>query len=334
MSIMGPTELFRGQTGFRGVDIASHQGPAFAFGQAWEEGYRFAFIKATGGHTYQNEFLGVQVQGARAAGFRVGFYHYFGEPSNGGGDIIRETANFIRAVRPFVQPGTTFWFDLEEFAHVVGFVGDLGAAVDYFCTTVAVAFGAVPGIYCATWYIDPAGLANDQRLTKWPYWMASWQAELPAVEFMRPWREVRVWQYNAFDRVGGAQPIDEDFFIGTAADFDAIGVPADAPPETLDPWAYLKVPYGPGGFTVHPWFHGDYALAKYGYPLGPAAEYGIVQPDGSVVPSGLIFQLFERGVWSSNGRGEPKPEAAGQVIAHMTGKQFAEWPEWVPLVAS
>lgn len=48
----------------------------------------------------------------------------------------------------------------------------------------------------------------------------------------------------------------------------------------------------------------------------------------------MIFQLFENGVWSSNGRGEPKAEAAGQVIAHMTGKNLAEWPEWVPLVAS
>jgi hypothetical protein len=31
MSIMGPTEQFRGLTGFRGVDVASHQGPDFPF---------------------------------------------------------------------------------------------------------------------------------------------------------------------------------------------------------------------------------------------------------------------------------------------------------------
>lgn len=99
MSIMGPSEQFRGQTGYRGVDLASHQGPHFPFGRAWDDGYCFAFIKATGGHRYVNEYLGVQVLQARAAGFRVGFYHYFGEPSSGGGDIVRETANFIGAVR-------------------------------------------------------------------------------------------------------------------------------------------------------------------------------------------------------------------------------------------
>lgn len=317
-----------------GIDIASHQGPNFPFAEAKAEGYEFCFIKAAGGHTYQNPYLGAQVMGARNAGMLVGFYFYLFEPTNGGGDIRREAQNFIEAVRPYVQPGTTFWLDVEEFPKSVGFVGDLGAAIDLWCEIVGAAFGCNVGIYCATWYIVPAGLSADVRLTKRPYWIASWQAEPPGGVFLAPWKSITVWQYNAFGPVGGRQPIDEDLFFGTVEELAALGVPSATPPATLDPWAYLKAPYGPAGHTVHPWFHGDYSLQQYGYPLGPAAEYGIRQADGTLVNSGKIMQLFENGIWSSNSRGEPKQEAAGQVIAHMTGKQFAEWPEWVPLVAS
>jgi GH25 family lysozyme M1 (1,4-beta-N-acetylmuramidase) len=317
----------------KGIDIASHQGPNFPFRAAKDEGYVFAFIKASGGHTYKNEYRGAQVANARAAGVLVGFYHYLFEPTNGGGDIRREAQNFIDAVRPYVRPGTTFWLDVEEFPKSVGFDGDLGGAIDLWCEIVGGEFGCNVGIYCATWYIDPAGLAGDLRLTKRPYWMASWQAEPPAVGFMRPWKAITVWQYDAFGPVGGRQPIDEDLFFGSIEELAALGVPPEVAAATLDPWAYLKQPYGPADHTVHPWFHGDYSLQKYGYPLGPAAEYGIRQADGALVKSGMVFQLFENGVWSSNGRGEPKAEAAGQVIAHMTGKQLAEWPEWVPLVA-
>jgi GH25 family lysozyme M1 (1,4-beta-N-acetylmuramidase) len=299
---------------------------------AWRDGYRFAIIKASGGHSYRNPYLGAQVARARAAGLRIGYYHYLFEPSSGG-DVMREAANFLGAILPYVRPGDTFWNDVEEFPKAVGFSGDLGGAIDFWCDEVQRAHGGEPGIYCATWYLTATGLASDARLAKRPFWIASWQDTIPRGGFLAPWRVVTIWQYNAFDAVGGRKPIDEDFFLGDEAAWDAIAKPG-APAEAADPWAYLKVPFGPAGHTVHQWFHGDYSLHKYGYPLGPAAAYGIKQPDGSLVSSGMIFQLFENGVWSSNGRGEPKQEAAGQVIAHMTGKQFAEWPGWVPLVAA
>ncbi|MEO5964521.1 MAG: GH25 family lysozyme, partial [Candidatus Limnocylindrales bacterium] len=113
-------------SGILGCDLASHQGTTFPFDRAYRDGYEFALIKASGGHSYRNEYLGVQVAGARAAGMLVGFYHYLFEPSNGGGDIRREAQNFIESVAPYVQPGSTFWLDVEEFPASVGFEGDLG----------------------------------------------------------------------------------------------------------------------------------------------------------------------------------------------------------------
>lgn len=199
----------------RGIDIASHQGPDFAFAGQGD----FVIIKASGGHSYKNEHLAAQVAGARKAGMVVGFYHYMFEPSLGGGDVRREVTNFIEAVRPHVQPGTTFWLDVEEFAQAVGYTGNLGDWIVAFCEAVEREYGCACGIYCATWYLVPTGLSKDLRLRKYPFWMASWQDALPAPSFMAPWDRVTLWQYNA-------DGVDKDLFFGTREEFLALGVPA------------------------------------------------------------------------------------------------------------
>lgn len=309
-------------TTIKGIDIASHQGPNFPFARARAEGYEFAIIKGAGGHGYKNPYRGAQAAAARAAGMAVGWYHYMFEPMSGGGDVEAEATNFRDAILPYCQAGDTIWLDVEEYPAAVGFSGDLGAWIDTWCDMIADWFRATVGIYCATWYIDGAGLGGDQRLVKRPYWMASWQLQPPTEPFRRPWRVITMWQYDAFGAVGGVKPIDEDLFFGTREQLAALGIDGAAP-AAGDPWAYLKVPFGPFGHTVHPYFHADYALEKYGYPLGPAAAYS----DG-----GTIRQLFERGVWRSNGRGEPVAEALGQALAHMTGRNVADWPDVHPLL--
>lgn len=301
---VGPDEML-------GVDIASHQGPNFAY-PAWA---RFAVIKASGGHTYKNPYRGAQAANARAAGKKVGWYHYFLEPTSGGGNMQLEATNLRDAILPYVQAGDTIWLDVEEWLSSVGLSGDVGALIDEWCDMVADFFGCQVGIYCATWYLVPAALTEDQRLAKRPFWMASWQDALPGEAARAPWKVVTIWQFNADE-------VDKDRFYGDEAAWDALGVPG-AHPTTDDPWAYLRQPYGPFGHTVHPFFHADYSIAKYGYPLGPAAQYS---------DNGTIRQLFENGVWRSNGRSQPAEDATGQALAHMTGKNVADWPDVHPLL--
>ena len=201
----------------RGTDIASHQGTSFPFAALKQQGFEFSIIKASGGHDYRNPLRAQQVSAARAAGVEVGFYHYMFEPSYGtpgnpsGGDVEKEVTNFIEAVRPFVQEGTTLWLDVEEYPKSVGFSGDLGGWIDYFCERVSDEFDCLCGIYCATWYLVPTGLNKDSRLAKWPFWMASWQDALPPVATMAPWRHVTMWQYNA-------DGFDKDMFMDGGID--------------------------------------------------------------------------------------------------------------------
>lgn len=214
--------------GIRGIDLASHQGPNYPFAARVAEGYSFSIIKASGGHGYRNEYLDSQVRGARNAGMEVGFYHYMFEPTAGGGDVKREVQNFINACRPYAQPGTTFWLDVEEYPARVGFTGDLGGWIVEFCEEVEREFGCVCGIYCATWYLVPTGLSRDARLRKYPFWVASWQANPPGAQFLAPWSTWTLWQYNA-------DIIDKDYFEGSLADLRALGIPEAAPPNPEQP---------------------------------------------------------------------------------------------------
>lgn len=210
----------------RGIDLASHQSASFPFGKARSLGFEFCIIKAAGGHTYKNEYLAQQVAGARAADMATAFYFYMFEPSVGGGDVAREAANFIAAVRPHWQPGNSLWLDVEEFPQTVGFTGDLGGWIVQWCDAIEAEFGIVPGIYCATWYLLPTGLANDARLRKYPFWCASWQDTPPGGDFIKPWDKITVWQYDAYFRDVTGADLDCNKFFGTKEEFIALGMPA------------------------------------------------------------------------------------------------------------
>jgi GH25 family lysozyme M1 (1,4-beta-N-acetylmuramidase) len=214
----------------KGVDIASHQGPDYAYPD-WAE---FAVPKATGGHSYVNPYLNQQVKNARARGLEVGFYHYMFEPSYGtaanpsGGDVVREAANFIQAVELVKRPGDTLWLDVEEYGKTVGYAGYLGDWCVQFCDLVGAHFGCTVGIYTATWFLLPNGMQGDSRLARYPLWFASWQDEPPGAAYLKPWTGMTMWQFNA-------DGVDKDLFYGTREDWRARGIPAQLVAETDPP---------------------------------------------------------------------------------------------------
>jgi GH25 family lysozyme M1 (1,4-beta-N-acetylmuramidase) len=207
-----------------GIDLASHQGPSYDFARARREGREFAIVKASGGHTYRNEYLDRQVANARGAGLLVGFYHYMGEPTSGGGDVDREFANFRDAVRPHAIPGTTLWLDVEEWPASFGYRGYIGDFVDRFATLCEAEFGCPCGVYTGTYYIVGTGMLQDTRLARLPLWIASWQDVVPGPQYLQPWDRAAVWQNDAYTIVAGQQT-DTDVFFGTREDLQALGIP-------------------------------------------------------------------------------------------------------------
>ena len=60
----------------RGVDVSHHQG-SIDWARVADDGIGFAYLKATEGSTFTDPAFADNVAGARAAGLRVGGYHYF-----------------------------------------------------------------------------------------------------------------------------------------------------------------------------------------------------------------------------------------------------------------
>ena len=60
----------------RGVDVSHHQGD-IDWARVAGDGIEFAYLKATEGSTFTDPAFAANVAGARAAGLRVGGYHYF-----------------------------------------------------------------------------------------------------------------------------------------------------------------------------------------------------------------------------------------------------------------
>lgn len=79
------------------LDVSSYQGSEIVWARVARAGVWGVMVKATQGEHYVNPMLNSQARGARAAGLRVGFYHYC-EP-DGPHDAQLEADHFSATVR-------------------------------------------------------------------------------------------------------------------------------------------------------------------------------------------------------------------------------------------
>lgn len=169
-----------------------------------------------------------------------------------------------------------------------------------------------PKIYTYPSYVPERSL-NEPELAKYGLWWADYDGD--EGPFRGPWDSCELWQMNASTTIPGiGGNIDYNRFRGTVADFLALGQPGlVAPPINPDPVT---------GVWIHEYFMPVWSLATFGHPLAGAALYS----------DGYIRQLFENGVWRSNGRGNPTEDATGQALTYMTGGKLPDWPDVHPLV--
>ncbi|MBQ8623979.1 MAG: glycoside hydrolase family 25 protein [Oscillospiraceae bacterium] len=80
----------------RGVDVSHYQGE-IDWNVLAEQDVLFAFIKATEGSTYIDEYFDYNYTSAKESGITVGAYHFFSYDSKG----ITQAENFIANVEPF-----------------------------------------------------------------------------------------------------------------------------------------------------------------------------------------------------------------------------------------
>lgn len=148
----------------RGVDVNNLRG-SIDWRKVRQVGFEFAIIKATEGRTWDDPLFAHNMSAARAAGLRVGAYHYARPDHNSPG---AEADHFLRVHRP--RPGELLPALDWETPPAKG-----QWAID-FLKAVEARIGARPLFYTYPDFLRQIGSASFGALSRFPLWYAAYGA--------------------------------------------------------------------------------------------------------------------------------------------------------------
>ncbi|MFG2891393.1 lysozyme [Streptomyces sp. NPDC048248] len=195
-----------------GMDVSRHQGTVDWQG-AWDDGARWAYVKATEGATFQSPTFPEQFQGAHDAGMIRGAYH-FARPDTSG--AAEQATHFVDHGGNWTADGNTLppALDLEHNPYGSDACYGRGQAdmvswIREFSDTVKARTGRAPVLYTTSdWWTRCTGGDTSFGATN-PLWVARYAASpgtLPA-----GWPAHTFWQFAD----SGTFPGDQDLFHGS-----------------------------------------------------------------------------------------------------------------------
>ncbi|QXB18230.1 Lyzozyme M1 (1,4-beta-N-acetylmuramidase), GH25 family [Corynebacterium coyleae] len=195
-----------------GVDVAGHQRPGGA-AIDWRSvgtigGQDFAFVKASEGEGWKNEFYDEDAKAAADAGLKVGAYHY-ARPAE---DPVTQARYFASVINqgPATQLPPVLDLEVDEGLGPV----QLAAWTQRFLSEVQAQTGKKPMIYTYRyfWYEH---MNDTSAFTSYPLWLAAYQNQPPAP--VGGWDKLSFWQRSDSGRVVGINtPVDMNLFNGTS----------------------------------------------------------------------------------------------------------------------
>ncbi|WP_027941501.1 lysozyme [Amycolatopsis taiwanensis] len=191
----------------RGIDVSGHQGNV-NWTDNWNQGTRFAYVKATEGTYYTNPYFGQQYNGSYDVGMIRGAYH-FAVPNGGSGAA---QANYFLAHGGGWSPdGKTLpgALDMEYNPYNGGTCyglskSDMAAWILDFSNTYHSQTNKWPVIYTSTSWWNQC-VSGDFSSTN-ALWVARYASAVGALP--DSWGFHTIWQYSS-------NPIDQDSFNGT-----------------------------------------------------------------------------------------------------------------------
>lgn len=198
-----------------GVDVAAHQHPGYGPIDwrmvAGPGGQQFAFIKATEGTDYVNDFYVEDAKAANEAGIKTGAYHY-ARPAT---DPIAQARHFADTINagPKTQLPPVLDLEVNEGLGPV----QLAAWTQLFLGELEARTGRTPILYTYRyfWY---ERMDNTNAFTRYPLWLAAYQNQPPAP--VGGWDHLSFWQRSDSGRVAGINTVvDMNLFNGNAAQF-------------------------------------------------------------------------------------------------------------------
>ncbi|MFB9902376.1 lysozyme [Allokutzneria oryzae] len=191
-----------------GIDVSRWQGEV-NWQDHWNQGKRFAYVKATEGTGYRNPFFGQQYNGSYNVGMIRGAYH-FALPDRSSG--AEQAHYFVNNGGGWSADGRTLpgALDIEYNPY-----GDTCYGLDHdamtawlrdFSDTYRARTGRFPAIYTSTsWWSKCTGNRGDFSGTN-PLWVARYAAEIGPLP--HAWGVYTIWQYSS-------TPIDQNSFNGS-----------------------------------------------------------------------------------------------------------------------
>ena len=183
--------------GIQGMDVSSHQFNVDWL-NAWNQGARFAYVKATEATSYINPYYPQQYNGSRNVGMFRGAYH-FAIPSVSSG--AAQANYFVNNGGGWSADGRTLPPLLDIEYNPYSQLGDTcynmsaGAMVSWirdFSNTVKARTGRLPMIYSTTdWWKRCTG--NSSAFTDHPLHIANWSQSGPGT-LPAGWAAWNVWQ--------------------------------------------------------------------------------------------------------------------------------------------
>ncbi|WP_253771710.1 lysozyme [Goodfellowiella coeruleoviolacea] len=193
-----------------GMDVSSHQGNVNWAG-AWNNGARFAYVKATEGTGYTNPYFAQQYNGSYNVGMIRGAYH-FALPGNSSG--AAQANYFLANGGRWSKDGKTLpgALDMEYNPYGATCYGLSKAAmvswIKAFSDTYRAATGVYPVIYTSTsWWTTCVGTSGDFSSTN-PLWVARYASSVGTLPYN--WGYHTIWQYAD----SGTFPGDQNSFNG------------------------------------------------------------------------------------------------------------------------
>ncbi len=198
----------------KGIDVSNWQSK-IDWKQVKDAGYQFVFMKATEGNDFIDHTFDEYRKGARDAGLKVGYYHFY-QPSV----PVDEQINLFCSVVGKAEPDALrLVIDAEDDSIWQKYPQEERARmVDEFLTGVQKKLGVTPqvAIYCSNEFANGM-LGNAPELKKFSPWIAYWGTHDPPVP--QPWDNWDFWQYTDIGDVAGIpDKVDLDVFNGTSMD--------------------------------------------------------------------------------------------------------------------
>lgn len=179
----------------KGIDVSQLNG-IVDWHKVREDGYEFAFVKATEGGDHGDPLFKSNRRNARFAGIHVGYCHVF-RPSD---SVEQQVASFVRAVGILEQDALAPVLICEETGWEKFGVAERVQMIVEFCSKVKRILGSAPTLSGSESFFSGT-LGNAPELGIFDLCISNYGVEEPTVP--KPWTNWHYWRFSGSGKVAG-----------------------------------------------------------------------------------------------------------------------------------